>query len=128
MSRKYNIVGIIVANVEPKKEEGREKDTNCACLFVPQLCTIDAPRPKIPIKKIRFPDPAPKQRVPHSAFYVESDADDLSGADCHSRGRGFVVCTVCLLLCNFITVRHYSLSFTPSTPYTSTSHSFIHAL
>lgn len=51
MSRKYNIVGIIVANVEPKKEESREKDTNCACLFVPQLCTIDAPRPKIPIKK-----------------------------------------------------------------------------
>lgn len=30
MWRKYNIEGIIVANVEPKKEEGREKDTNCA--------------------------------------------------------------------------------------------------
>lgn len=26
-------VGIIVANVEPKKEEGREKDTICECLL-----------------------------------------------------------------------------------------------
>lgn len=31
MSRKYNIVGIIVANVGPKKEEGPQKDTTCAC-------------------------------------------------------------------------------------------------
>lgn len=87
------------------------------------------PRPKIPnIKRPDFLTLRLNKGCHTRRFIFKATRMTSQGRIVTARGRRFVVCTVCLLLCNFITARHYSLSFTSSTPYTSTSHSFIHAL